>query len=123
MTLDRFIPLTAAVLMVAVPATAQTAASGPKVHASKSKDITDCTARTQGGPRSVAGIGLGTLAGLKAGGGATGIAAGAAVAGTVGETLDRKARCGPKADIENNAAPDEAPKKKKKFSLGGLLGQ
>jgi hypothetical protein len=122
MTLDRFIPFTAAALMLAVPAAGQTATSGPKVHASKSKDITDCSAQTEGGPRSIAGLTLGTLVGSKVGGGATGIIAGAAAAGTVGEVLDRKARCGPKASIESNAAADEAPKKKK-FSLGGLLGR
>lgn len=123
MTLDRFIPLTAAALMLAVPAAGQTAPPGPKVHTSKSKDITDCSAQTQGGPRKAAGLGLGALVGKNLTGSAMGIRVGSSAAGAVGEALDRTARCGPKADIESNAAADEAPKKKKKFSLSGLLGQ
>ncbi|MEN3747386.1 hypothetical protein TPR58_09410 [Sphingomonas sp. HF-S3] len=98
-------------------------AAGPRVHVSKSRDITDCTARTQGGPRSVAGLGLGALAGSKVGGGATGVLVGGAAAGAVGEAMDRKARCGPSAQVESNAAPEEAPKKKRKLSLGRILGQ
>jgi hypothetical protein len=47
---------------------------------------------------------------------------GAGAAGSVvGDALDRKERCGPKATIENNAAAEDAPKKKK-ISLRGLLG-
>lgn len=97
-------------------------AAGPRVHVSKSRDVTDCTARTQGGPRSVAGLGLGALAGSKVGG-ATGVLVGSAAAGAVGEAIDRKARCGPSAQVESNAAPEEAPKKKRKLSLGRILGQ
>jgi len=97
----------------------QTTATGPKVHTSKSKDITDC-GKTSGGPRSVAGLGLGTLIGSRIKGNSTGIIAGAAVAGTVGENLDRNARCGPKATVESNGA-NEKPKKKK-LNLRDALG-
>ncbi len=84
----------------------QAAATGPRVHTSRARDVTDC-GKTQGGPRTVAGIGLGTLLGSKVIGGSNGILAGAAAAGIAGDALDRKARCGPTADIESNAAPDE----------------
>lgn len=101
------------------PSTAADAA-GPKVHASKSKDITDC-GKTQGGMRSVAGLGVGALLGSKAAHSPMGIIGGAAAGNAVGDALDRQDRCGPKATIENNAAAEEAPKKKK-ISLKGLLG-
>lgn len=106
------------------PAAAAGAASatGPRVHVSKSRDVTDCTARTQGGKRTVAGLGLGALVGSKVGG-STGVIVGGAAAGAVGEALDKKERCGPSAQIESNAAPTDAPKKKKKISLGRILGQ
>lgn len=94
---------------------------GPKVHTSKARDTTDCTARTQGGKRTVAGLGVGALLGSKVSKGSTGIVAGAAAAGYAGEMLDRKERCGPDADIESNAAESSAPKKKKRFGLGNIL--
>lgn len=97
-------------------------ATGPRVHVSKSRDVTDCTARTQGGKRTVVGQGLGALVGSKVGG-ANAVMVGSAAAGAVGESLDKKERCGPSAQIESNAAPADAPKKKKKISLGRILGQ
>jgi hypothetical protein len=105
------------------PASEAPAAGGPRVHVSKSRDVTDCTARTQGGPRTVTGTGLGALVGSRIGRGSTGVLVGSAAGNVVGDALDRKARCGPSAQIENNAAPAEAPKKKKKLSLGRILGQ
>jgi hypothetical protein len=115
--------LITSVAHAATPTKAQsdtTAAVGPKVHASKSKDLTDCR-EVSGGIRSVAGLGAGALLGSKVGRSPMGIYGAGAAGSVVGDALDRKERCGPKATIENNAAAEDAPKKKK-ISLRGLLG-
>ncbi|WP_420138550.1 hypothetical protein [Sphingomonas sp.] len=114
--------LIASATHAATPADPQStnAAAGPKVHASKSKDVTDC-GKTSGGIRSVAGLAGGALLGNKAARTPMGIYGGAAAGNAIGDALDRQDRCGPKATIENNAADGDAPKKKK-ISLRGILG-
>ncbi|WP_442679352.1 hypothetical protein ACSBM8_17940 [Sphingomonas sp. ASY06-1R] len=115
--------LIASATHAATPTKAQsdtTTAAGPKVHTSKSKDITDC-GKTQGGIRSVAGLGVGALLGSKAARSPMGMIGGAAAGNAVGDALDRNNRCNPKATVENNAADDAAPRKKK-ITLKGLLG-
>ena len=94
--------------------------TGPKVHTSKARDVTDCSKTVNGGMKAAYGMALGGLLGSKIGGGGQGAVAASAAGGAVGAELDKQHRCGPGAQIESNAATDTPPEKPKKRSLGGL---
>lgn len=91
---------------------ASVGATGPKVHTSQARDVTSCSRTVNGGGEAAMGMAVGGLLGSKVGGG-NAVIAGSAVGGAVGGEVHKKRRCGPDADIENNAAADPAPVKKR----------
>lgn len=111
-----------ATALLASGASAQTARPGPKVHVSEAKDTSDCK-NTSGGLATAGGGAAGALVGSKVIGGSYGIMGGMAAGSLAADHVSKKAKCKPKATVENGDEEQPAPKAKTKGkSLGALRG-